>query len=97
MNNQRIATELLKVAEEIGDYYSPRSKSLNYRVADMVMEEIGRIKGVDGVGRSDGFNGETTFTLTVHLIPSATDFSGETVEAACRQNSYPHRGRLRWT
>lgn len=82
MSKERIARELLKIskeligyAPELDDYFSRESKQLNYRVADMVMDEIDKIAGVESVGRSDGFNDETTFTIIVEPKPAKKDWA----------------------
>lgn len=48
-------------------------RRVNYLVADDVVEALSKVRGIESVGVSDGFNDETTFTVSVDLEVTRRD------------------------
>ena len=68
MGNVKVAEELMVIAKCL------LAMNDNYKVIEDVVDELSKVKGIASAGASDGFNDETTFTISLELVVTSHEF-----------------------
>jgi len=77
MNNEHVARELVKLAKALVSVKGDR-RTANYEMAQSIIDKFSSVRGIESSGASDGFNDETTFTITLELVVTNHEAAGRT-------------------